>query len=693
MSNGGSIRTAEPAFSQFSVEFVESLQRAAETYLEEFNEHQAFDHLIAELFSTTNSAHFTFTDGPNDGGIDFFVKEGPSYLICQCKCSKLDNLRGSASPPTFDDTAVDEITSAIRMLRDPEGKYRTASKIKVLRTDYQRDQQGEPDAKLLSGILALSGDLTPSAAKKFIAEQAALKKQGIGLRLVTWKDIYQALHFQELNIESIKFELTCDDLKKEVLRFDNYCYLLAHAHDFYDAFRMHEWNLFDMNVRLQITNSAVNGKIVATLQKEKSRKRFHHYNNGILITCNSYKFDERENIVRLSGAQIVNGCQTVRAICEAYESLEPFEQDNFRKNARVQVKIIKNTDPDFINELTITTNDQNPMSPRNLKSNSTEQKGIQNAFRNIRPAPWFYERKDGEFKSYLTASTTVQWFRKSDYATAKNRFRKLENKDMARIWYSFVGYSHQTEHGGIDFFQDEDTYAQIFKRTTNEKFWREFASNTHFSASEEWFEIGTPPVHTYLLAFVIAEYIDAVTPSFRQNKEEAIERGVQQGSLKRDNQGRLVSTDDEVNRFLSDDGEYRLNIMLANMKDITIELYALVLGARYGNIDAQLANKILTSGELSEYVTSACSPEKAPGLDQDGRAIVGPIYGFLRYCTQQYFYANQAEIQAAARMKAYLWQRKVVIKMRENVLKVANRIVEFDVNWKPRGKNFFESLP
>ncbi len=200
-------------------------------------------------------------------------------------------------------------------------------------------------------------------------------------------------------------------------------------------------------------------------------------------------------------------------------------------------------------------------------------------------------------------------------------------------------------------------------------------------------------MHTYLLAFIIAQYIDAMTPSFRQNKEEAIEPGVQQGSLKRDSQGRLVSTEDEVNRFLSDDGEYRLNIMLTNMKDITIELYALVLAARYGNIDAQLANKILTSGELSEYVTSACSPEKAPVLDQHGGAIIGPIYGFLRYCTQQYFYANQAEIHAAARMKAYLWQRKVVSKMRENVLKVAGRIAEFDVNWKPRGKNFLESLP
>jgi hypothetical protein len=686
-------KSAPPVFSQFAVELTDGLQRTAETYLEEFDEHHAFDYLIAELLATTNPGHFTFTDGPNDGGIDFFVKEGASYTICQCKCVDIATLSASTTAPTFDDKAIDEITSAIRMLLDPEGKYKISSKIKMLRTDYQRDQREDTEARLLTAILAISGELTPSARTKFSSEQASLKKNGVTLRLVTWNDIYRTLHFQELDTDSINFDLTCDDVKKELLRFQDYCYVLAHAHDFYDAFRQHEWNLFDLNVRLQLTNSAINGKIVTTLLKEKSRKRFHHYNNGILITCSNYKIDEKKNLVRLNGAQIINGCQTVRAICEAYEDLEPSDQDNFRKAARVQVKIIKNTDPEFIGQLTITTNDQNPMNPRNLKSNSSEQKGIQNAFRIIRPVPWFYERKDGEFRSYLSASTSVRWFRKSDYAAVKTRYRKIENSELAKIWYSFIGFSDRTVHGGIDFFEDEVVYSQIFKRTPNDKFWHEFAANAHFSPDDDWFEIGDPPVHAYLLAFVISKYIDAKTLNPRQNKDDAIDRGVSKGFLRRDGQGRLTSTEEDVTNFLAEDDEYRLNIMLGNMKDIMVELSALVLSARYGNIDAQLANRILTSPELQTYVTSACSPEEAPDGDQNGSKIIGPTFQFLKYCTKQYFYANQAEIQAAARMKAYLWQRKVVNKMRENVLKLSPKITDYDVNWKPRGTGFFESLP
>lgn len=684
---------ATSIFTQFSAELSDSLQRAAETYSEEFNEHEAFNYLTAELFATTKDEHFVFTDGPNDGGIDFFVKDGPSYTICQCKCSQLDSLQASTSPPTFDDKAVDEITSAVRMLLNPDGKYKISNKIRMLRADFQRDQQEEETPALLTAILSISGDLTPAARTKFLSEQASLRKDGVTLRLISWREMFHAMHFQELDIESIKFTLTCNDADKELLRFQDYCYMLAHAHDFYDAFREHEWNLFDRNVRLQITNSSINGKIVATLSREKSRKRFHHLNNGILITCSNYKVDEKEQAVRLAGAQIINGCQTVRAICEAYDALEPSDQANFRKTARVQVKIIKNTDQDFIDQLTITTNDQNPMTPRNLKSNTAEQKGIQNAFRNVRPVPWFYERKDGEFKSYLSAHSSVRWFRKSDYTTTKGRSRRIENSELCRIWFSFTGFSDRSVRGGIDFFDDPTIYSQIFKRTPNEKFWAEFASNPHFSPSEDWFEIGTPSVHAYLLAFVISKYIDSKTISSHQNKEDALARGVREGSLKKDNQGRITSPDEDVNKFLADDGEYKLNIMLSNMKDITIELFALVLSSRYGNIDAQLATRILTSSELTEYVSSACAPETAPGPEQNGQKIIAPTYAFVRYCTQQYFYANQAEIKAAPRIKTYLWHRRIVSKMRDNVIKLNAKIVEYDEVWKPRGKRFFESLP
>jgi hypothetical protein len=270
----------------------------------------------------------------------------------------------------------------------------------------------------------------------------------------------------------------------------------------------------------------------------------------------------------------------------------------------------------------------------------------------------------------------------------------MSNEQVAKNWYSFLGYSDRCVRGGIDFFQDDAIYSQVFKKIPNETFWTNLGNDAYFTPSDELFDSGTPPVHLYLLVRVVAKYIDSRTISFRRNKEAAVARGVREGVLRRDPQtGRMMSSEEEVNRFLVDDSEYRLNIMLNNMKDILIELYSLVLSHRYGQLDSQLAKRILSSRDVARFVKSGCATEVAPVGDQDGTKIIGPIYEFLRYSTKQYYFDNQAEIQAAARLKAYLWQRRVVNRMRENVLRLSARIVDYNQPWKPEGKNFFESLP
>ena len=71
---------------------------------------------------------------------------------------------------------------------------------------------------------------------------------------------------------------------------------------------------------------------------------------------------------------------------------------------RVQVKVIDLRDPamdeNFISDLIVSTNDQNPMSPRNLKSNTPTQVEIQAQFAAM-AVPVFFERKDGEYDAVL----------------------------------------------------------------------------------------------------------------------------------------------------------------------------------------------------------------------------------------------------------------------------------------------------
>jgi len=524
-----------PGFKDFVPELQDRLQRMTDLFLEEFDEHTAFDYLVADLFETTNDERFRFTDGPKDGGVDFFIQNFQSYSIYQCKCPAIETLERARVATTFDKNAVMELISAVRFLQDRESRPDFKPEVLRLRTDYQRDLDADSESTSLTAALAVMGELTPAAQELFETEKRKLRGEQVILKLITWKDIYRSLH-EEPQTDDFSMYLHYDDFEKDILTRKDYFYMLAQATDLYEAWRAYEWQLFDWNVRFQLHKSPINERIVNSLVKTRTRKIFHHLNNGILIVCNSYRNDRNQKRIRLAHPQIINGCQTVTAIRDAYESLDPKEQEDFRNQTFIQVKVIMSA-ADYVEDLVITTNDQNPMNPRNLKSNSAEQKDLQTQFRQFPGGNWFYERKDGEWKSLEQTSHQVRWFRKSEYATSgrgRPRFRKIDNEQLARSWYAWIGYSESVLKGGLEYFTHQaGIYARIFKSRPNERFWSEFSSNPYFSPSDEHFEAGVASMYEYLLACTVAQYVDAMRIGWQKCKQEAIQRGLEQGDLRR----------------------------------------------------------------------------------------------------------------------------------------------------------------
>jgi len=587
-----------PSFGHFLPEVIHELEKVSDIYLDSYNEHLAFVYMVAQLFETTNEENFVLTDGPKDGGIDFFIQASPSYSIYQCKCPNLETIQNredsQARTPKYDQTPLEELLAAVEMLTDTQGEYDVKILIKRLRGDYQRDHLADSEGTNLTAALAVMGELTEPARLAFQSHRTRLAEKGISLRLIEWKKVYEALHALDAPEDvDVEFDVHVEDKQNDLLAHRDYCYVLAYAYDFYKAFRAHEWNLFDWNVRFQIFNSPINKRIIKSLKTRKGRKQFHHLNNGLLITCKGYSGMKRaDNRLTVKGAQIINGCQTVRAICEAYEDLTPSEQEEFRRDARVQVKIIRTTDPVFIGELVISTNDQNPMKPRNLKSNSAEQRDIQNQFRML-PTKWFYQRKDGEWASLTTASSRVRWFRKSDYIVfrkgrGRRQFRRIDNQTLAKAWYAFTGHSHRALRGGIHYFEDESggVYSRVFKSVPSPAFWSVFRQTT-FVPSDEYFDQGIPSVYQYLLAYGIAEYIDSRKISSKASKKTTIQRGIKEGILKGDlEREKILSPPQEINTFLASDVEYNVNRMILYMREVLIELFSFVLSQKYVACDA-----------------------------------------------------------------------------------------------------------
>lgn len=117
-----------------------------------------------------------------------------------------------------------------------------------------------------------------------------------------------------------------------------------------------------------------------------------------------------------------------------------------------------------------------------------------------------------------------------------------------------------------------------------------------------------------------------------------------------------------------------------------------MLTLRYVTCDAVTCQKIVSLPAEGEYFRQNFDSGILP-RQQNGTALLGVIYEFLKDCARQYYYANQAEIRAAPRLRAYLAQRTTINKFRQLIVQRDETIRDWDAPWKTLGETFLDSLP
>lgn len=149
--------------------------------------------------------------------------------------------------------------------------------------------------------------------------------------------------------------------------------------------------VFDSNVRRFMgAKGPVNTDIMTTCSSKEEGPLFWFLNNGITIVCKDVEIVKIPDSphVKIKDLQIVNGCQTskVLALAQSEGRLAP--------NTRVLVRIYETQDRDLVDRLVLTTNNQNKISSRNLRSNDNVQVDMQRGFGQY---GLLYERKPHEF--------------------------------------------------------------------------------------------------------------------------------------------------------------------------------------------------------------------------------------------------------------------------------------------------------
>lgn len=152
--------------------------------------------------------------------------------------------------------------------------------------------------------------------------------------------------------------------------------------------------IFDLNVRpFYGSRGRVNKDILHTCTSEGA-SRFWFLNNGITMTCDRFDVnrDPDETSVKVVNAQIVNGCQTTVTLREASERGE------LRDDVRILLRIYATDNPRLAELITLTTNSQNRITDRDLRSNDVVQIDIQRFMEEN--YGYFYERKNKQYRGY-----------------------------------------------------------------------------------------------------------------------------------------------------------------------------------------------------------------------------------------------------------------------------------------------------
>lgn len=128
--------------------------------------------------------------------------------------------------------------------------------------------------------------------------------------------------------------------------------------------------IFDENIRLFEVDSKVNDGIRKTASTDES-EMFYFYNNGIVFICDDANISPTTLTIKLTGASIVNGCQTVTTLASLYN------ENNLKPNVDLLVRIIKIRDYDQRAKITEFLNSQTPIKDSYFISNHTIVRDLQ----------------------------------------------------------------------------------------------------------------------------------------------------------------------------------------------------------------------------------------------------------------------------------------------------------------------------
>jgi hypothetical protein len=573
-----------------------------------------------------------FVDGAGDRGIDFwYASEGGLYFY-QVKTHELNEDGSINYTKKFNNQGVQDLMRIPHFLLSENTLNGDHRLVKVKETFNRlvrnhKSQEIENPLHIYLTLIILGESLTEPAFEELASFEQSLDTTSdfseIPIQFhVAFQNIKNILasEWRQKNDEwkdvdgtkrdSIRLTPLRQSDRRDYLNDNKSAIFYCKAFDLVTAYDDFGYQIFAPNVRANIKNSNVNSAIQESASHIRSMKEFRFLNNGLTIICNSYRLPSGQRpAFEVVEPGVVNGLQTVVALHRAYQSLHTRDKAEFDENCYVLVRLLRRDAVPQISEVVFATNNQNPMQPRNLVSNSPEQTYFFLYFANN--LGWFYEAKQGAWDAFRKDEKS--WRPRINKAASTFRVRsgdkRIDNHELAQDWLAFLGFADRSANDRKHLF-NKGYYELIFQSRPNKHGYGQYRSIDE--ALNDSILNTTPDPHMMLATHLAHRFVDEVVPSAQANKKEALERN---GIFNREKISQA-----EEDKILSEDHEYSLNQALGTMSYIFVEFIGFTLFKIYGS-DAHRCGQLLLGNHswqaMFTSLETALSVQRARGIDKD----------------------------------------------------------------------------
>jgi hypothetical protein len=333
-----------------------------------------------------NETKADITDGADDKQIDAIVIDdsGNNIFIIQGKFIGADKV--DAEPLREVLSSWIQLKDLVRLQETGNNKLKQRLSELAIALDDEYDIHFE---------LLTTASLTPAALDDFATFQKQLAEADdlpATIHLVD-NDEIQKRYDMALDRENpvLKYSLTLDRGNFVKLQIANTLSVIAAVplKDCLGFPGIKDGTLFQKNVRQSLgLSNRVNKGIKETIYKNSTD--FFFYHNGITALCNKMELDENSLKLTLHGLSVVNGCQSLTTILSCSEKVKQLA------DSYVMFRFYEITTRDRADHISVSTNSQSAVKPRDLRSNERRILSLKKIFGQKYPTGYLVTKRGEE---------------------------------------------------------------------------------------------------------------------------------------------------------------------------------------------------------------------------------------------------------------------------------------------------------